>query len=211
MFRRRVSTLGLFVRDTRGNVAMIFSLCVLGIFGLSGLAIDYSRQQSMNTKLQSVADNVALSLARESRTKSAVYIQQRADELLAAALANSNITAGSIKTTLIDGAIPRFKVDVVGKIDSTFGGIFGVSKLNVDAAASVPILVPKLEVALVLDNTGSMNGQGKLSELKDAATSLVSILTDSSSKYAADAKIAIVPFAKDVNIWAAEVKLHSVE
>ena len=60
-----------FSRDVWGNVAMMLGLCMLGVFGLSELAVDYSRQQSTNTKMQAVADNVSLTLARLASTKSA--------------------------------------------------------------------------------------------------------------------------------------------
>jgi Flp pilus assembly protein TadG len=189
-----------FSRDVRGNVAMMFGLCMLGVFGLSGLAVDYSRQQSTNTKMQAAADNVALTLARLARTKSAQYIQNRADELYAAALAGSNISGSSVTVTLVPGEVPRLNVVATGKITSMYRGIFGVSDINVNARASVPVIVPSLEIALVLDNTGSMNSSGKIDQLKAAATSLISTLMSSSSQYATEARISIVPFDTSVNI-----------
>jgi Flp pilus assembly protein TadG len=192
-----------FRRDVHGNVAMVFGLCMLGIFGLSGLAIDYSRQQSTNTKMQAAADNVALSLARLSRTKTSSYIETRANELYAAALAGSSITGSSVTATFVPGEMPRLNVVASGKISSMYRGIFGVTDINVGAKASVPVIVPSLEIALVLDNTGSMNSSGKIDQLKAAATSLISTLMNSSSQYATDARIAIVPFDTSVNIGKA--------
>ena len=56
----------------------------------------------------------------------------------------------------------------------------------------------KAEIALVLDNTGSMRGQ-KLTNLKDAATKLVDSLS-STTKDPNDLRIALVPFTMTVNV-----------
>jgi uncharacterized protein YegL len=59
--------------------------------------------------------------------------------------------------------------------------------------------VKKLELALVLDNTGSMSSNGKMTELKTASKSLLTTLKNA-AKELGDVKVAIVPFDKIVNI-----------
>ncbi|MGE3245926.1 MAG: pilus assembly protein TadG-related protein [Beijerinckiaceae bacterium] len=200
MLKTFVSRSRLFLQDRRGNVAMMFGLCIVGVAGMAGLAVDYSAQQSATARLQSAVDNVALSLARDARVNGPGQTQKRATRMLAAALGAKKIPGVTISAVYVDGNPGRFDVKASGKLNSAFGGIFGIKKMEVAADASVPVVVPSVEVALVLDNTGSMNSLNKLTELKNAATALVSTLQQAAVKYGTSAKIALVPFATHVNI-----------
>jgi hypothetical protein len=50
-----------FVTCTRGNVALIFAIAAVGITGVAGLALDYSRLNDTRTEMQAEADAAALS------------------------------------------------------------------------------------------------------------------------------------------------------
>lgn len=78
---------------------------------------------------------------------------------------------------------------------------FGQSAITIGANAQAMRGSGKVEVALVLDTTGSMSGE-KLTGMKSAATTLITTLfaiPNSSSRV----KAAIVPFAQYVNIGTA--------
>ena len=62
----------------------------------------------------------------------------------------------------------------------------------------------KLELALALDNTGSMDSSNKMTELKKAAKSLIQTLK-AVAMNDDDIKIAIVPFAQEVNVGTGNV------
>jgi len=57
----------------------------------------------------------------------------------------------------------------------------------------------RLRVALVLDNTGSMAQNNKMSALKTAATNLLSQLQGAASQNG-DVYVSIIPFSRDVNV-----------
>lgn len=57
----------------------------------------------------------------------------------------------------------------------------------------------KLRVALVLDNTGSMEQSDKIGALKNATKSLLTILQDAQGTDG-DVQVAIVPFVNGVNV-----------
>ena len=61
-----------------------------------------------------------------------------------------------------------------------------------------------LELALALDNTGSMAAKNKMVELKSAVKLLFSILK-TNSKVPGDTKIAVIPFSTVVNVGAEHV------
>ena len=52
-----------FWKDTRGNVAIIFGLTAIPVFGLMGAAVDYSRASSLHTTLRTKADEAAINAA----------------------------------------------------------------------------------------------------------------------------------------------------
>ena len=64
--------------------------------------------------------------------------------------------------------------------------------------------IKKLNLALVLDNTGSMSSSAKMTNLKTAAHNLLTTLKNA-AKTPDDVKVAIVPFATDVNAGTANV------
>jgi hypothetical protein len=64
--------------------------------------------------------------------------------------------------------------------------------------------IKKLNLALVLDNTGAMGSSGKMDALKASAHNLLTTLQAAATN-PGDVKVSIVPFATDVNIGPANV------
>ena len=74
--------------------------------------------------------------------------------------------------------------------------------INLSATSEVLWGIKKLNLALVLDNTGSMSSSQKMTNLKTAAHNLLTTLKNA-AKQPGDIKVAIVPFATDVNAGTA--------
>ena len=85
-----------------------------------------------------------------------------------------------------------------GKIATTFTKSWA-RHLNIDATPQIIWGMKKLELALALDNTGSMASSNKMTELKKAAQELLTTLKNAAKK-AGDVKVAIIPFDTTVNI-----------
>jgi hypothetical protein len=64
--------------------------------------------------------------------------------------------------------------------------------------------IKKLNLALVLDNTGAMGSSGKMDALKASAHNLLTTLQAAATN-PGDVKVSIVPFATDVNVGPANV------
>jgi Flp pilus assembly protein TadG len=62
--RNRVSA---FVRAEQGNVAITFGIAIIPIIGMVGVAVDYSRANSVRTDLQAALDSAALMLEGSGR------------------------------------------------------------------------------------------------------------------------------------------------
>jgi Flp pilus assembly protein TadG len=189
-----------FVANTVGNVAMTFALCVLP-FGLSaGVAIDYGRSYFARTVLQGAADAAALA-GGTSKDKSDAAIAMVVKQYLDANGASDILQYVSKIDQQLDMSKGTLTVIVEGNIRTTFMGMAGFKSMDIGALSVVSVGSQALELALVLDNTGSMAGT-KISNLKAAATTLVDIIQKEASDYA-DTKIAVVPFAEYVNVGVA--------
>jgi hypothetical protein len=100
-----------------------------------------------------------------------------------------------------NGAVVTLNVEA--RVPLVFAGILNRDGLSVKATAEVQLGTTDIEVALVLDNTGSMAEAGKLTELKRAAKGLIDRLQSASSlAITPNIKIAIVPFDIAVRVSA---------
>jgi Mg-chelatase subunit ChlD len=95
----------------------------------------------------------------------------------------------------------RFSFKITGKttVYTTFARIMGQTHIDIDTSSEVVWGVKRLELALALDNTGSMASDGKMPALKTAAHNLLDTLKKAAKK-PEDIKVAIVPFDTTVNI-----------
>ena len=85
---------------------------------------------------------------------------------------------------------------------TTFIKLFGTPTLNVASLSQATIGQRKAEIALVLDNTGSMASQNKMTELKKASLNLVASMEAASPMGVGMIKAALVPFDTHVKLDA---------
>jgi hypothetical protein len=91
-----------------------------------------------------------------------------------------------------------------------FTKLLGNAQIGFSASAEVLWGIKKLNLALVLDNTGSMSSSGKMTNLKTAAHNLLTTLQNA-AKEPGDVKVAIVPFAVDVNVGTEHVNANWID
>jgi hypothetical protein len=77
--------------------------------------------------------------------------------------------------------------------------LVGINYLNVGVANEITRETKGLELAMVLDNTGSMSSSGKLAALKTAATDMIESLSGGEN-FPDQLKIGIVPFTVSVKL-----------
>src|ERR1044072_36949 len=73
-----------FIQDRRGAVAPIFALAIIPVIGLVGMAVDYSRTNSIRTALQASLDATALAMARLAPTVTKEELQDKASSFFTA-------------------------------------------------------------------------------------------------------------------------------
>ena len=190
-----------FASATGGNVMLTFALAIVPIVGLSGAAIDYSRANSAKAAMQSAADATSLMLAKDVQKLTSAQISQKANEYFNALFTRPETTNISITPTFTKLEAGSFKLQlaVSGSVPSTLTKVFGPPSLNVNVNSEVIWGIRKLELALALDNTGSMSSNNKMTNLKTAVHNLLTTLKDA-AKTAGDVKVAIIPFDTTVNL-----------
>lgn len=191
-----------FIKNTTGNVAMIFAICLVPIVLLMGGAIDFSRQRSGESRAQEALDAALLAVARGSNDKNENQLTREAEQWFISHLGNSPFNLTSI-TVRREGE--TLTASVKGNVDTALLGLMGLERLVINRTAAVNIGLTKVELALVLDTTGSMQetprGQSKtkIQSLIDASLDLTDMLSNVSGN-SDKIEMAIVPFATYVNV-----------
>ena len=199
-----------FIRNDRGNIAMISAFVIPGLLLITFGGIDIHRASTVKANLQDALDAATLAAARSQFTADADITRVGIASLQANLAPFKDIALQTSQTTF--------------KLNST-GAVVGDAKVSVDALVAdivLPIVgsgtgsqIPvgahsevlrsnnRIEVALVLDNTGSMAG-AKLTNTKAAAIDLINRLeaADSRSIEPDAIKISLVPFSQTVRISA---------
>ena len=190
-----------FVADQRGGVAPIFALAIVPIIGLVGAAVDYSRGNAARTAMQAALDATALMLSRDVAGMDPTQVSAKATSFFNAQFNRPEVTNLQANGVLSSPQQGSFILDVTasGTVPTTFTRLLGQQKLDISSSAQVKWGVKKLELALVLDNTGSMANHDKLVQLKAASHNLLTTLQNA-AKQPGDVKVAIIPFDKIVNI-----------
>ena len=185
-----------FVRNEAGATAILFGLTLVPIIGFAGAAVDYANAYRIRSELQNALDAAALAAARAmDASDNESVAQQTGDKVL-----QSNLGAGfpagvSATFTITDDIVTA----TAGLPVSTYLlGVIGIDTIDVGTTSVVNIAGGTYEVALVLDNSGSMAGT-KINDLKEAAGNLVDVLFANQST-SDHVKIGLVPFAATVNV-----------
>jgi Flp pilus assembly protein TadG len=190
-----------FFKNTSGNVAIMLAIAGVPMLLAVGAGTDILRQYNTQTLLQAAVDSAAV--AGGSLTFSSAPKAEKAKQAVEDYLAQNEAVKGlSSGLTVDSGELAKssgYFVRVSGKIDTTFMALAGINTLDVGAYSEVDLGGQDLEVALVLDNTASMNSEGRLDSLKSAAKSLVDTLYDN-KPVNGYLKIGVVPFADYVNV-----------
>ena len=184
-----------FLAERKGNVAILFAIAVVPIIGAMGAAIDYSMANAQRTAMQAAIDATALALVK-IMPASQQELNARGAEWFAANLGTTPITNIQLTITPSTG---KLNLEAVGIYKPEIVNVLGVQEFPVGAKSEATWGIGKIEVALALDNTGSMAWSGKMTQLKIAANQLLDTL-EMAAKTPGDAKVAIIPFGFQVRL-----------
>jgi len=193
-----------FVRDRRGNIAMMFGLFLFVILGAAGVAIDLQRSNLIRTEIHEASDAALLAAARyKSGHPNAdnSELTKVARKVFDNDLKNKSAVDITSFAISFDNANDKFALDLDGSINTLLMNLFGQKTVSVATRSEAKLgKVPLVEIAMALDTTGSMNQKGKIGTMRTAARDLVKTMFEAKD---ADVKIGVVPFAQYVNLGSA--------
>lgn len=183
-----------FWKNKNGNVAVIFALALIPITIVVGASVDISRMRSERTQLQAAVDAAVLAAAKLPLNSTDAVIERTIDDYLAANYNGNGAIAQRVITRDANGAI---QIDAIANVPMTFATLLGADERPVSALAAAERGGVNLEMALVLDVTGSM--QWDLGDLQAAARTLVNaVVQDVQTPYYS--KASIIPYSAAVNL-----------
>jgi Flp pilus assembly protein TadG len=168
-FRSRLRALvSRFHNDSRGNVAVIFTIALVPIVAATGCAVDYSLATGMKAKLQSAADAASVASISQKSPGYVAAAQMTGNGPVAAGITDANnifngnmsAVAGFSNLTLTSTVTKTgitLNVQFSANVPVVFIKVLGYQTLPVTgyskATASLP---PYLDFYLTLDVSGSM-------------------------------------------------------
>ncbi|MCB1548098.1 MAG: VWA domain-containing protein [Hyphomicrobiaceae bacterium] len=196
MHRTRLTTrLRSFRRNASGATAIAFALLLVVLCAGAGMAVDFGSAIMMRTRLQGALDAALLAGAR-------AYLARAGSEVdvIPATMESNWGEAGGLTPTVTYTLDSSGTLRGVARVDipATFTRVIGYESIPVEVQTDLTFGLGKLDLALVLDSTGSMMGS-KLSGAQSAAKGLIDQIYSVSG---ADTKVRVglVPFGQYVNV-----------
>jgi Flp pilus assembly protein TadG len=182
-----------------GSTVITFALAFIPLVGLTGAAVDYSRALQLQTSMQAAADTTALMVAQSAASQNSSQVQTATDRFYKGLFANPAATNLQVTGTYSNNGGSTVYVKATAAYNTSFMGVVGFRTLPLAADSTASFGNTRLRVALVLDNTGSMNDDGKIGALKTATKNLLDQLKAAAINNG-DVYVSIIPFSKDVNL-----------
>ena len=189
---RRRPRLRALRRNDDGSM-IIFSLFVMMIMlVLGGLGVDMMRVEAKRNRLQSTLDRAVLAAADLQQLRDPEAVVR--DYFTKAGLIDS-LDSVEVVRTLNSRTV---RASALLPVTTTFLRMAGITQLSAPAVGAATESVSDIEIGLVLDVSGSMGRNNKLTRLKVAGTEFIDTMFASAA--AENLSISIVPYATQVNL-----------
>jgi Flp pilus assembly protein TadG len=158
-----LSTLRSFLRESRGNVAMIFAISLVPLIYLTGMGVDYGSAAMREAQLNAIADSASLAAVTPSIMGT---ISQGDQPSITAATNTFNAQVGSVAgvtnpnvtVTVADTITTRtVTVSYTANSQTFFPGVLGRSTIALSGTSqAVGSVAPNINFYLLLDDSPSM-------------------------------------------------------
>ncbi|MFZ1813769.1 MAG: pilus assembly protein TadG-related protein [Rhizobiaceae bacterium] len=210
------------LKNESGNFAIIFAITAFPILGAASLAVDYSNMQQERSHIQQSLDAAALATAKELATGTSgealeAYARDFFEANLPSSIEASRVELEvEVKTTEVtddQGNTANQKTLFMNanlEYNSFIAQIVGHDQFTLGISSEVAMGNMTVEVALVIDNSGSMGSNGRMTLAKQTATQMIETVHSASSfsNKPDPAKFALVPFAASVNIGSGNAGMN---
>ncbi len=189
-----------FRSDRRGVVAIMFAGALLFLIMVVGGAIDYARWSIARSETMNALDAAVLAGGRAM-----ILPEKSASDVQGAARSyydNNKSTWLSVDNTVFTVGLAEVVGKTTSNVKTPFLSFAGIKNLPVNVTAkALAAPASHVEVALMLDLSGTMRRDGKYRDLKAAAKDLIDIVVRDDQSVVTT-RVGLVPFAHYVKIEA---------
>lgn len=183
--------------DQRGAVAATLAIWILPLSAATGVAVDSGRALLVKHRLADALDAATLAAGRsfeESDQDAFIEAFVRAnfpDDYLGTDTVDYTLTRENDGTRLIANACVDMSTSLMA--------LMGHDEMTICARSVVQRESRGMEIALVMDNTWSMNSGGKMAAMQEAANDLIDNLYGDQETLD-DLYVSVVPYVASVNV-----------
>jgi len=206
-----------FRRDEGGAFLALFGLMSIVLVATSGAVVDFVSVQNARNDAQFALDAAALALQPSIYEESEDNLRSRAEELLLERMRAGNV-AVEVERAVKNEADGSLFLEARLDVPMAFVRLVGYQQMTARVASEATRKQLFLEVAFVLDNSGSMSqsaggGVSKMDALQDAASCATNIIfydevsdetcePPGGAERSENVRASIVPFTTFVNVGA---------
>ena len=184
-----------FRREEDGSLLIFGLFCFVMMMLLAGVALDLMRFEERRTMLQNTIDRAALAAADLEQTLPPKDVVK--DYFLKAGLtppADGDI----IVTQGTNNDSRTVQISVTEELPTWFMNMMGIDSLTTPASGTAQESIGQLEISLVLDVSGSMNSNNRLTNLKPAAKSFIDQIFDAAEP--GKVSISLITYSTQVSL-----------
>jgi Flp pilus assembly protein TadG len=181
-----------FWSDQSGNMSILAVIGSLVMMVFGGVGIDMMHAELKRVKVQNTLDRAVLAAANIENSQD----PRQVVEAYFAAMGMSDV----LTEIEVEQSMTSKRVTASGAttINSDFMSLIGVRTLDAAGLATAEHATANIEISMVLDISGSMGGNSKIQNMRDAAQDFVDILMPVDSQ--ALTTISLVPYNASVNL-----------
>ena len=203
LFKKLTNAIRRFSREKRASMALAHMLTIPIVGATSAAVIDMNDGYNARSEIQLILDRAALAASRDPDAPHGKVLAH-GRKLLRNALKSAGIEKKTRSYTAnfeFDENRETLIATFSGEVKTWMGTMTGVPKITVNVRSEVKVsreAAPPLEIALVLDTSGSMGGS-RISALRTAVNQMLDGLF-AADDGAGKVRVSLVPYASYVRI-----------
>lgn len=194
-----------FAADEKGTAYIMAAFAVVPLFGMTGLAVDYANAVRTETQIETAAQSVALHLAKRTTLNPNIPAEDLIAEgkgLMAEMVKGRTLTYDVFQ---VDPSTGLVRIVAKTNMDTYMMHMFGQDELTIVGRKQAQFGRRDVEVAIAIDNSGSMGnwsgGKRMIDAAKDATIVLMDAASDAMDDFDnADLRFSLVPWHTNVRV-----------
>ncbi len=197
-----------FAADKRGSAYVLAALSMVPLFAMTALAIDYTNMDRIKSDLETATDTVALHVAKRvalnpNMTSPALITEGK--NILSSMMPGTTVQYDRFDIEANSGVV---RIESKAVVNTHFMHAFGHPTLTAQSKSQAQFGRREVEVAIAIDNSGSMawlttDNKVRMTATKAAARTLIEAATESVEELEnASIKFSVVPWHTHVSLPA---------